>query len=64
MAKKKTETENEYVKYLKPMGSSFYACNGCGKPLKEGDLACDCAECGGMYCEDCVRDGTFENHSC
>lgn len=61
---KKPEKENQYVKYLKPIGNNFYACNGCGKDLREGDLVCDCAECGAMYCEECVRDGTFENHDC
>lgn len=56
--------ENDYTKYLTPIGQAGLFCAGCGRYLKATDLVVDCPDCGAIYCESCVRDGTFENHSC
>ena len=54
----------DYTKYLRPIRSRFYSCVCCGKNLKEDDLAVDCADCGAIYCEECVRNGEMNNHEC
>ena len=41
------------------------ACAGCGEPLKAGlHYIAVCPDCGGIFCESCVADGTFESHEC
>lgn len=54
----------DYTKYLTPISGGGYSCNGCGQPLEEGDLFCACTDCGAVYCEKCVKNGTFEAHNC
>ena len=49
----------DYTKYLAPIPSSGFNCNGCGNPIEKGGLFCTCADCGAMYCQTCVRDGTL-----
>ena len=41
------------------------ACAGCGEAIK-ADLhyIAVCPDCGGIFCETCVTDGTFESHEC
>ena len=42
-----------------------FACCGCGKPIQPGkDYFAGCNDCGGIFCEACVADGSFENHDC
>ena len=53
-----------YIKDLEPMSTNGFGCVHCGKPIRKGDLALCCPDCAAIFCEDCVRDGTFENHSC
>lgn len=54
----------DYTKFLRPIGSKFYSCSCCGKGLKEDDLVVDCADCGAIYCEECVRNGEMSVHLC
>lgn len=54
----------DYTKYLRHMGNRFYSCSCCGKHLTEKDLGLDCADCGAIFCEECVRNGEVENHVC
>ena len=54
----------DYTKYLKPIKSRMFNCSFCGKSLKETDLVIDCADCGAIFCEDCVRNGEIEAHEC
>lgn len=54
----------DYTKYLAPIGNRFYSCSCCGKHLKENDLGLDCADCGAIFCEECVRNGEVEGHEC
>ena len=53
-----------YLRCAKPIGSKFYSCCGCGKNLKPEDKAVDCTDCAGIFCEDCILDGTFDDHEC
>jgi hypothetical protein len=64
-----------YAQYLTPISSGGFSCNGCGAPLEKGSLFCDCADnlykichsggdCGAIYCEECVKNSTFETHIC
>lgn len=39
-------------------------CAHCGTTIKPGDKYADCADCGAIFCENCVRDGTYEHHDC
>lgn len=61
---KKAPVADDYTQYLEPIFSSGYSCNGCGASLVKGDLSCVCPDCGAIYCAECVKDGTFETHSC
>lgn len=54
----------DYTKYLKPIKSKMFSCYCCGKSLKENDLVVDCADCGAIFCEECVRNGEMNNHKC
>ena len=54
----------DYTQYLTPIPSSGFRCNGCCTPLDKGSLFCDCADCGAIYCAECVENGTFEAHTC
>lgn len=42
----------------------FLACCACGAPVDAGNYYAVCSDCGGVFCENCVRDGTYENHDC
>jgi hypothetical protein len=39
-------------------------CSCCGCAIPVGALFLDCADCGAIFCEDCVNDGSFDNHCC
>ena len=54
----------DHTKNLKPIGTNGFSCDHCGKPLRVDDLALCCPDCGAVFCEDCVKDGAFETHSC
>lgn len=54
----------DFTKYLTPIPNGGFSCNSCGQPIEKGGLFCDCPECGAIYCEKCVKDGTFEAHTC
>lgn len=52
-----------YDMHLCTMGSC--ACCGCGTSFQKNVhylVACD--DCGGLFCEKCVADGTFDGHEC
>lgn len=53
-----------YVADLIAAEHNGYGCAHCGHPIKRGDLMLDCPDCAAIFCETCVRDGTFENHQC
>lgn len=53
-----------YEQFLKPINSRMFSCNGCFAQLIPTDLAIDCADCGAVYCEKCVRNGTMDDHIC
>lgn len=49
---------------LVPLGMHGCACAGCGRPLVPEDLIACCSDCGGIFCRDCVEDGTYASHAC
>ena len=54
----------DYTKFLKPIGSGLFSCSCCGTSLKENELVVACADCGAIFCEQCVRNGEVNNHEC
>ena len=54
----------DYTKNLTKIGMNGFSCSECGKELKPSDKVCACADCGAIFCEDCVRAGRLENHEC
>ena len=54
----------DYVKDLYAAEHNAYGCANCGKPINRGDLMLDCPDCAAIFCETCVRDGSFESHQC
>ena len=41
-----------------PTGCGCAACGG------TGEWAAICSDCGAIFCESCVTDGTFDDHEC
>ena len=56
MTKEVLDRMADYTQYLSPIPNSG--------PLDKGSLFCDCADCGAIYCAECVKNGTFEAHTC
>ena len=56
--------ESKYTRFLRPIGSTLFSCCNCGKHLRREDLAVDCADCGAVFCEDCVKSGALDEHIC
>lgn len=54
----------DYTKDLYPASHEGFACAHCGHPIKKGELHLDCPDCAAIFCETCVKDGTFANHNC
>lgn len=54
----------DYTKELRPVPCGGYGCAHCGRSLKRGDLHLDCPDCAAIFCEACVKDGTFGSHDC
>lgn len=54
----------DHTKDLWPISHGGCACVACATGLKPGDLHLDCPDCGAIFCESCVQDGTFEGHKC
>lgn len=54
----------EYIADLSPASHGGMGCAHCGSAIKRGELHLDCPDCAAIFCETCVRDGTFENHQC
>ena len=54
----------DYTQHLTPIPNSGFSCDGCGASLNKGSLFCGCADCGAIYCAECVENGTFEAHTC
>ena len=52
----------DYRQFLSPMTSNGYGCAMCGHPLRRGDLALDCADCGAIICARCADH--MEDHEC
>lgn len=44
--------------------SSLLACAGCGASIGPGKFYGVCSDCGGMFCEDCMKNGTYDAHQC
>lgn len=45
--------------------TGMMTCQGCYKSLRRGvDYLASCPNCGVVYCEQCVADGTFDRHEC
>lgn len=55
---------NRIDKYMMTATDDFFSCAGCGTRIKTGDKIIICSDCGGVFCETCAHDGTFENHEC
>lgn len=64
MADKEKATVIDYSKRLHKIGCNGFSCVCCGKALKPSDLVLACTDCAAIFCEDCVNDGSFENHNC
>lgn len=59
----KTPSGETYSLHLCTMGGT--ACSHCGKDLhRNADYLVACDDCGGLFCESCVADGSFEGHDC
>lgn len=52
----------DWIRCLTPISSSGFSCSG--TPLEKGRLFCECSDCGAIYCEECVKNGMFEAHTC
>lgn len=61
MKQKRTDT---YIRALTQIGSKMYICNECGANLRATDKVIDCADCGAIICERCVRAGKVDDHVC
>lgn len=55
---------NAYIRALTQIGSKMYSCNECGANLRATDKVIDCADCGAIICERCVRAGKVDDHVC
>lgn len=53
-----------YTKSLRPAHTRGFGCFCCGRSIDYNDLFLDCPDCAAIFCEQCVRDGSFEAHSC
>lgn len=54
----------DYTKCLSPIRCNGFSCSCCGKLLQPADLIVSCADCGVIFCEECVRNGEVNNHEC
>lgn len=55
----------DLISFLEPIGRGGYGCAMCGHSLRATDKAIDCADCGAIICESCVRSGAFPSeHIC
>lgn len=54
----------DYTQFLKKGIFTGMSCCNCGETIGPMDAAMDCPDCGGVFCENCVNDGSFENHNC
>lgn len=49
---------------LRVSQASVY-CDGCGQLIRPHvNFLAACADCGALFCETCVTDGTFNEHVC
>lgn len=46
------------------IGMNGCGCAACGKVLEPDDPVAICPDCGGIFCQQCVEDGTFAAHEC
>lgn len=46
----------------KPIGTPGMSCFCCGKELAETDKVIVCADCGAVFCMDCIAEGALESH--
>lgn len=60
----KQKRMNAYIRALTQIGSKMYSCNECGANLRATDKVIDCADCGAIICERCVRAGKVDDHVC
>lgn len=40
------------------------ACSCCGESITQGKRYLACPDCGAIFCEACVQEGTYANHDC
>lgn len=58
------KSPNDIEYQLLECQNNFTFCAGCGTPLNPGDFYTVCSDCGGIFCQNCVETGAFENHVC
>lgn len=44
-------------------GMPNWNCSVCGKPVDENEMEV-CADCGAIFCPECVEAGEFDDHEC
>ena len=49
---------------MKKIGAYGFSCAECGEDLKPDDRVEVCADCGAIFCEQCVKNGALANHEC
>lgn len=62
-ATEKTVTSPRGYQYRLIPAWPMSSCVACGRKLDGGYMAI-CPDCGGLFCEDCVTNGTFDSHNC
>ena len=55
-----TGNNQDYV----TMGTDGYNCANCGNPIDADDPVVICPDCGGIFCDACVRNNVMADHSC
>lgn len=61
----KTVTTPAGVKILLRVSQASVYCDGCGQLIRPHvNHLTACADCGALFCEKCVTDGTFDEHVC
>ena len=64
MPSKIIKTPRGYQVALVQENSNGFACCNCGQPIEKGDYMTGCSDCGGIFCESCVANGSFDDHQC
>lgn len=62
-ATEKTVTSPRGYQYRLIPAWPMSSCVACGRKL-DGSYMAICPDCGGLFCETCVTDGRFDDHTC